>query len=133
MTAGNNIKFYREKNGLTQKELSQQIHVSRQTISNWENGISYPDIESTVIMSSIFNCSLDKLLNRNYALVVKKLRIKKIVQKVNKYGTLLFLIANMITLFINFTIGRKLSWSLIPLASSILVVTFIQTFCRVQR
>ncbi|WP_288846527.1 helix-turn-helix transcriptional regulator [uncultured Fructobacillus sp.] len=131
MTVGNNIKFYREKNGLTQKELSQQIHVSRQTISNWENGISYPDIESTVIMSSIFNCSLDELLNRDYALVVKKLRIKKIVQKVNKYGTLLFLIANMITLFINFTIDRKLNWSLVPLTSSILVVTFIQTFCRV--
>ncbi|CAK1239650.1 unnamed protein product [Fructobacillus cardui] len=39
----------------------------------------------------------------------------------------------MITLFINLTIDRKLNWSLVPLASSILVVTFIQTFCRVQR
>lgn len=76
MTVGNNIKCYREKNGLTQKELSQQIHISRQTISNWENGISCSDIENTVIMNNIFSCSLDELLNRDYALVVKKLRIK---------------------------------------------------------
>lgn len=52
----------RKKEGLSQEQLAEVIHVSRQTISKWENGVSEPDITSLVKIAQFFNISLDKLL-----------------------------------------------------------------------
>lgn len=53
------IKKYRTKMNFSQDELAQRIFVSRQTISNWENNKSYPDVKSLLLLSSLFNISLD--------------------------------------------------------------------------
>lgn len=47
---------------LSQEELADKIYVTRQTISNWENNKSYPDIHSLLLLSSLFNISLDQLI-----------------------------------------------------------------------
>lgn len=60
---------------LSQEELAQKIYVTRQTISNWENGKSYPDIHSLLLMSSLFNLSLDQLIKGD--LDIMKAEIKK--------------------------------------------------------
>ena len=41
-----NIKMYRKKRGYSQEELAKKINVTRQTVSNWETGKAYPDIET---------------------------------------------------------------------------------------
>lgn len=52
----------RKKKGLSQEELAQELNVSRQTISKWESGQSYPDFEKVIILSDFFDISLDNLM-----------------------------------------------------------------------
>lgn len=47
---------------LTQEDAADKLGVSRQTMSNWENGKTYPDIVSVVKMSDLYEVSLDHLL-----------------------------------------------------------------------
>ena len=62
MELGNKIKYYRGEKELSQEELAERVYVSRQTISNWENNKSYPDINSIVLLSEIFEISIDNLI-----------------------------------------------------------------------
>lgn len=63
------IKDSRQKNNISQESLAEQLNVSRQTISSWETGKSYPDIVSVIKMSDIFNISLDKMLKEDTKLI----------------------------------------------------------------
>ena len=63
------IKDARQNNNISQESLAKQLGVSRQTISSWENGKSYPDLVSIIKMSDIFNISLDKMLKEDKKLV----------------------------------------------------------------
>jgi len=62
MEIGKKLKNARLKSGLTQEKVAEGILVSRQTISNWENEKSYPDIISVIKLSDLYNISLDELL-----------------------------------------------------------------------
>lgn len=62
MELGQKLKEARISAGLKQEELAKQLGVSRQTISNWENGRSLPDIGSVVKLSGIYQLSLDEML-----------------------------------------------------------------------
>ena len=48
------LKDTREKAGLTQEEVAESVMVSRQTVSNWENGKSLPDIISIIKLSELY-------------------------------------------------------------------------------
>ena len=62
MELGNRIKKFREKINMSQEELADKVYASRQTISNWENDKTYPDINSLKLLSNIFDVSLDYLI-----------------------------------------------------------------------
>ena len=62
MELGKQIKKYRNEMSLSQEELAERVYVSRQTISNWENDKSYPDIHSLLLLSEIFGTSIDNLI-----------------------------------------------------------------------
>lgn len=62
MEIGKQLKNARMHSGLTQENVAEKLHVSRQTISNWENEKSYPDIISIIELSSLYSISLDDLL-----------------------------------------------------------------------
>ena len=62
MEIGKKLKDARIKSGLTQEIIAEKINVSRQTISNWENEKSYPDIVSVIELSNLYSISLDDLL-----------------------------------------------------------------------
>ncbi len=62
MEIGSKIKNARIKENLTQEQVAEALGVSRQTISNWENEKTYPDIVSVVKMSDLYHISLDHLL-----------------------------------------------------------------------
>lgn len=62
MEIGNQIKQHRAALNLSQEELSEQIYVTRQTLSNWENGKTYPDVNSLLRLSDVFGVTLDELV-----------------------------------------------------------------------
>lgn len=62
MEIGKKLKAARQGSGLTQEQVAECLYVSRQTISNWENEKSYPDIVSVVRLSDLYSISLDDLL-----------------------------------------------------------------------
>lgn len=62
MEIGSKLKKARSEKGITQEHAAELLDVSRQTISNWENNKSYPDIISVIKMSDIYSVSLDHLL-----------------------------------------------------------------------
>lgn len=59
------LKNARIEAGLTQEKAAEKIDVSSQTISNWENEKSYPDIISVIALSDLYSVSLDELLKGN--------------------------------------------------------------------
>ena len=63
MDLGKKIMTMRNEKNLSQEQLAEKLNVTRQTISNWENGKFYPDIDSLVNLSKFFNVSLDVLLS----------------------------------------------------------------------
>lgn len=62
MEIGRKLREARMKSGLTQEKVSEEIQVSRQTISNWENEKSYPDVISVIKLAELYAVSLDELL-----------------------------------------------------------------------
>ena len=59
-----NIRFFRKANNLTQEELSKQLGGSKNLVSNYENGISTPDIYTLVKLADIFDITLDEFVGR---------------------------------------------------------------------
>ena len=85
MELGKQIKMHRQKAELSQEELANRVYVSRQTISNWENDKSYPDVNSLVLLSEIFQISLDKLIKGDIDIMKEVIQKEEIV-KMNRYG-----------------------------------------------
>ena len=52
----------RRASGMSQEELAEKVYVTRQTVSNWETGKSYPDIHGLLLLSALFDVSLDQLI-----------------------------------------------------------------------
>ncbi|MEO1771320.1 helix-turn-helix domain-containing protein [Candidatus Enterococcus ferrettii] len=80
MNIGDKIKEQRLKKEWTQEQLGQLLNVSRPTISSWEVGRNYPDLEMIVAISDLFGISLDKLLRGDREMTKdysKKLRWNK--------------------------------------------------------
>ena len=76
MNIGEQINNLRKQHGLSQDDFANLFNVSRQTISNWENGKSYPDLEMIIKVSDYFKISIDELLKMMFR-TVKKLIMKK--------------------------------------------------------
>ncbi len=64
---GENLQFYRKKKDMTQEQLAEQLEVSRQTVSKWESGVSYPEMEKILQLCDLFSCSMDTLMRKNAA------------------------------------------------------------------
>ena len=93
MELGEQIKKYRAKANLSQEELADRIFVSRQTISNWENDKNYPDIKSIVLMSEVFQVSLDNLIKGDIERMKKEIDTREYTrfQKDSTIFTVLFI------------------------------------------
>ena len=70
MHIGSKIKKSRTEAKITQEQVAEALGTSRQTISNWENEKSYPDIASVLKMSDLYGVSLDFLLKGEVAIKV---------------------------------------------------------------
>lgn len=81
------IKRYRTDMNLSQEELAEKIYVTRQTISNWENDKSYPDIHSLLLLSATFHISLDQLIKGDITTMKEEIS-KEAIQKFNRDGAI---------------------------------------------
>lgn len=115
MELGNQIKHYRNEKGLSQEELAERVYVTRQTISNWENNKNYPDINSIVLLSEIFEISIDNLIKGDLEKMKKEINSEE-VKKLNFYSLMMAIL--MIAAII----------SLVPLIKFIGVYAFIVYF-----
>ena len=103
MEVGNQIKKHRTKNGWSQEALAEKAFVSRQTVSNWENNKSYPDIHSLVLLGNIFNISLDELIKGDVEVMKNEIN-KNEVKEFNTWawimtGLMLIMIISPVPLF----------------------------------
>ena len=62
LSIGENIKLFRKANDITQEQLAEMLNVSSQSVSRWELGICYPDMELLPMLAEIFEITVDKLL-----------------------------------------------------------------------
>ena len=117
MEFGKQIKKLRQEAQLSQEELAERIYVSRQTISNWENDKSYPDVNSLVLLSETFQISLDKLIKGDIE-VMKDVIQKEEIEKMNRYGGIytMMLIASAVSavpLFMLLGVWALIPWGII--------------------
>lgn len=93
MELGKQIKKYRHDFSLSQEDLAEKAYVSRQTISNWENDKSYPDVNSLVILSEVFNTSIDNLIKGDVEIMKEQVKKedKRDFEKLSQVYVILFL------------------------------------------
>lgn len=86
MNISEEVRNQRLKNNWTQEQLAEILNVSRSTVSSWEVGRNYPDLETIVALSDLFEISLDELLKGDRTMIeritddtkVRKVQTKKI-------------------------------------------------------
>ena len=93
MELGQKLKEARIRSGLTQEDIVRQVGVSRQTVSNWENNRSYPDLASVLKLSDLYGMSLDDMLKEDSSLQRQmeehKDRIKNYFSYIHDFAMLL--------------------------------------------
>lgn len=62
MSFAENLQFLRRQKDITQEQLAEQLEVSRQSVSKWESGQSYPEMEKLLQICSMFHCNMDTLM-----------------------------------------------------------------------
>ena len=117
MELNEQIKKYRTEMNLSQEELAEKIYVTRQSISNWENGKNYPDIHSLLLLSSLFGISLDQLVKGDIEIMKEEIK-KDEIAKMNRYGKIytIMLIATAISavpLFMWLGVWAFIPWGII--------------------
>ena len=117
MELGKQIKKHRQEVQLSQEELAERVYVSRQTISNWENDKSYPDVNSLVLLSETFQISLDNLIKGDIE-VMKDVIQKEEIVKMNRYGKiytimLIVTVVSAVPLFMWLGVWAFIPWGII--------------------
>jgi len=75
------LKSARINRGFSQSEIATMLHISRQSISKWENGRGYPDLDNLVRLSEIYQVSIDELLKEDDGIKIKLKADKENVEK----------------------------------------------------
>ena len=65
MKLSDNLKRIRKENNLSQEQLAEKLGVSRQAVSKWESGQSYPEMDKVLLICKLFNYNIDELMNEN--------------------------------------------------------------------
>ncbi len=120
MEIGTKLKNARTKNGLTQEKVAEEIGVSRQSVSNWENGRSYPDIVSVIKLSDLYSVSLDELLKEDKKMIkhldeaTNTVKSRRRFSRLIEIGIYLVIWATVVILFnVMAGISEKNAWDLI--------------------
>ncbi len=106
MNLADNLKKIRKDNNLSQEQLAEKLSVSRQSVSKWESGISYPEMDKVIQICNLFNLNINELINED----IKEVSEKKEVQKRNnQYITSFFdYITKTVDMFSSMTFKQKI-------------------------
>ena len=122
MDIGSKLKSARNIAKFTQEEIAEQIGVSRQTISNWENGKSYPDIISVIKLSDIYKITLDALLKEDENMIKHLDESTNVVKSKNRLKNVILIsvyisiwVACILFYWIFTSPGDEMAYSLIVL------------------
>lgn len=127
MNLPSKLKELRKNHKMTQEEVSEKIHVSRQTLSNWETGKHYPDLQSLLYLCELYNITLYELLNEDIELIQKKVTKRKIFTIA---GLFLF---SIMMFFLSIIIIIKFNAFMALIISSIAIVLITITSMAMER
>lgn len=117
------IKKYRKQKNFSQEELAEKVYVSRQTISNWENDRSYPTLESLLILSALFDISLDTLVKGDIDIMKREL---------SKHDMNLWTRVMLLFLFLGIVVGIPaayiFSYGGLMVAATLLIISIVAAF-----
>ncbi|MGD6856412.1 helix-turn-helix domain-containing protein [Bacillus infantis] len=130
MVFSEKLKVERKNKGWSQEELAEQLFVSRQSVSKWENSQSFPSIEIIIRLSDLFGITIDELLRSDEELKEKVIKdskqlahpkLKFLFDVVFLVGVLFLIVKIGIILLNKFTgweltlIGGSFFWNFVPL------------------
>ena len=129
MDISNQIKKRRTDMGLSQEELAERIYVSRQTISNWETDKTYPDIQSLLMLSVLFDTTIDVLVKGDLEMMEKTVASAD-AKKMRTLGIGMYA---LLVLMIPFALAGVALWGalgvllgLVPWAASMVVGVMVE-------
>ena len=117
---GQNIKKFREEKGLRQEDLAEQLHVTRQAVSNWENGKTQPDLETLQKIAQVLEVSVEEHIygERRQTTVIKQKTVKKVTKGLS-FGAALAMVISYVT-------WRSIGWAIFHgLLNWVYVVYFV--------
>ncbi len=95
----NSIKRLRQEKQLSQEQLAEELHVTRQAVSNWENGKTQPDVDTLTQLASIFGVSVERIIygkEKSHFHFAIKIDPKKGVQDCVSLGAILAVVISYV-------------------------------------
>lgn len=106
MNLADNLKKIRKDNNLSQEQLAEKLNVSRQSVSKWESGQSYPEMDKVIQICNLFNLNINELINENISEVNE---VKESQNRTNKYISSFFdYITKVVDMFTSMKFGQIL-------------------------
>lgn len=133
MEIGKMLKQARAKTSYTQEDVADKLRVSRQTISNWENEKSYPDIINIIELSNLYCVSLDDLLKGDEKMIEHLQESTNIVKSNKKLISMIIWNIFMIVLLIIFNGVLSENKYLLFIGLSIALISMSVLFYQIIR
>lgn len=131
MNIGEKLKTARQQSHLTQEAVADLILVSRQTISNWENEKSYPDIINLIKLSDLYQISLDTLLKDDGKMIEHLDKTTNAVKSNQKLQTFLLSYLAMITCLLFLSLFFLKSYYFLLFLSIIMILGVLILFYQI--
>lgn len=131
MNIGEKLKIARQQSHLTQEAVADLILVSRQTISNWENEKSYPDIVNLIKLSDLYQISLDTLLKDDGKMIEHLDKTTNAVKSNQKLQTFLLSYLAMITCLLLLSLFFLKSYYFLLFLSIIMILGVLILFYQI--
>ena len=131
MNIGEKLKTARQQSHLTQEAVADLILVSRQTISNWENEKSYPDIVNLIKLSDLYQISLDTLLKDDGKMIEHLDKTTNAVKSNQKLQTFLLIYLAMITCLLLLSLFFLKSYYFLLFLSIIMILGVLILFYQI--
>ena len=81
MNFSNNLKKLRKEKGLSQEELAEKLNVSRQSVSKWESGATYPEMDKVLLICKLFDCNINEIMHEDVSQVSEVKESKNVFNK----------------------------------------------------
>ena len=106
---GKTIKRFRAEKGMTQEQLAEQLHVTRQAVSNWEQGKTQPDLETLSAMAEVFEVPVEELIYGNTTQKESKVIIEKTTKKGIDMGAA---VGVALAVVLSYTKWQSIGWAI---------------------